>query len=177
MTTSLPEAAAKGRTELALKVGGLRGPLAAVVLERALREQPGVDAVSVDLAQEQALIGYDPARVRLEQLQAAASELGFPAGDASGGGPGPDDDRAKLVSEGRRLLALIALSVVTVPLMLAELLYGVGGWVPVTLGALAVAPWCWRRSCSWRRCTRGCVGCLTTGRSCGHQPSAGWPAD
>ncbi len=59
-------------------------------------------AVSVDLAEEQALIGYDPARVRPEQLQTAASKLSFPAGDArGGGGPGPDDDRAKLVSEGR----------------------------------------------------------------------------
>lgn len=75
MTTSPPETTAQPRTELALKVGGLRGPLGAVVLERALREQPGVDAVSVDLAQERALIGYDPARIRPEQLQTTASKL------------------------------------------------------------------------------------------------------
>lgn len=140
MLASPPETTTQGRAELTLKVEGMHGPLGAVVLERALRERPGVNTVSVDLAEEQALIGYDPARVRPEQLQATASELGFPATDAPGdGGQGPDDDGAKLVSEGRRLLVLIALSVVAVPLMLAELLYGVGDWVPLTPGALAVA--------------------------------------
>jgi Cu+-exporting ATPase len=140
MTTSSPETTAQGGATVAVAVGGMRGPLGAVVLERALREQPGVDTVSVDLAEEQARIGYDPARVRPEQLRAIASELGFPADDSPGGsGQGPDEDGAKLVSEGRRLLVLIALSVVAVPLMLAELIYGVGVWVPLTLGALAVA--------------------------------------
>ena len=44
-----------------------------------------------------------------------------------------------MISEGRRLLVLMALSVVTVPLMLVELWYGIGGWVAWVLGALAVA--------------------------------------
>ena len=54
--------------------------------------------------------------------------------------PSPvEEDRSALVREGRRLLALTALSAVTVPLMLMEMWTQVGGWVAWVLGALAVA--------------------------------------
>ncbi|MBI2760684.1 MAG: heavy metal translocating P-type ATPase [Chloroflexi bacterium] len=52
--------------------------------------------------------------------------------------PGPEEETSALVSEGRRLLALVALSAVAVPLMLLELWIGVGGWVAWVLGAFVV---------------------------------------
>ena len=50
-----------------------------------------------------------------------------------------DEERSALVSEGRKLVALLALSAVTVPLMLLELWDRVGGWAPWVLGVFAVA--------------------------------------
>ena len=59
-----------------------------------------------------------------------------------------EDDTSGLVSEGRRLLALTALSALTVPLMLLEMWTQVGGWVAWVLGAFAIAAFllahmCW----------------------------------
>lgn len=81
--------------------------------------QPGVGAARVNLPEGEVLIDYDPTRVSEDQLLQAVTAVGFDVGDAAGrGGQRPDDDDAKLFEEGRRLLALIALSLVTVPLML-----------------------------------------------------------
>ncbi len=49
------------------------------------------------------------------------------------------EDTSELAREGRRVLALTALSAVTVPLMLLEMWGRVGHWVGWVLGALAVA--------------------------------------
>lgn len=115
--------------------------LCAGIVERALHEQPGVHQVSVGLADGQAVVEYDPGRVNPEQLLAIVAGLGFTAGDspAPRSADGADEDASLLVSEGRRLLILSGLSVVTVPLMLFDLAYGIGGWAEWALGALAVA--------------------------------------
>jgi Cu+-exporting ATPase len=140
MTTSVPEAVAEGRAQLEAKVGGMHCQLCAGIVERALYSQPGVEKVSISLREEQVLVEYDPGRVSREQLLGSVDGLGFTAGDgpARRGGDSSDED-ARLVSEGRRLLILVALSVVTVPLMLFELLAQVGAWVGWPLAGLAVA--------------------------------------
>lgn len=50
-----------------------------------------------------------------------------------------EEDKSELAREGRRMLALMALSAVTVPLMLLEMWGKVGDWVGWVLGAFAVA--------------------------------------
>ncbi|GAA4888910.1 cation-translocating P-type ATPase [Pseudonocardia sp. C8] len=140
MPTPASETVAEGRARLTMPVSGMQCSLCTGIIERRLAELPGVEQVSVNLPDEQLLVDYDPERTGPEQLQAAVGELGFAVGDsaASRGGQESDEDAAKVVSEGRRLLILAALSVVTVPLMLLELTGVVGGWVGWPLGALAV---------------------------------------
>ena len=52
--------------------------------------------------------------------------------------PRPEED-SELIREGRRVLALMALSAVTVPLMFLEMWDKVGGWVAWVLGAFSVS--------------------------------------
>jgi Cu+-exporting ATPase len=141
MNTSVPETIADGRARLSRTIGGMHCSLCAGIVERTLRAQPGVDKVSVSLADEQALVEYDPGRVSPEQLLAAVGDLGFTVGDSPvpRGAASSDEDTSGVVKEGRRLLVLLALSAVTVPLMLLELLNQLGGWVSWALGAFAVA--------------------------------------
>jgi Cu+-exporting ATPase len=114
--------------------------LCAGIVERALHSQPGVDKVSISLPSEQVLVEYDPRRVSREQLLEAVDSLGFTVGESPAlRGAESSDEDARLVSEGRRLLILIALSAVTVPLMLFELVAQVGSWVGWALAGLAVA--------------------------------------
>jgi Cu+-exporting ATPase len=141
MIAPTSETIAEGRARVTMPVGGMRCSLCAGIIERRLAERPGVYQVSANLPDEQLLVEYDPEHIGPEQLQAAVGELGFTVGDTatSRGRQGSDEDAAKVVSEGRRLLILAALSVVTVPLMLLELLGLVGGWTGWPLGVLAVA--------------------------------------
>ena len=141
MTTSAPEAISERRARLATKVSGMRCSLCGGIVEETLRAQPGVETVSVSLPDQQALIEYDPRRVSPEQLQVALGDVGFAVGDspAQRSAESPDEDTSALVSEGRRLLILIALSALTVPLMLLELLDQVGGWAAWVIGTFAVA--------------------------------------
>ncbi len=141
MTTSAPEMIAEGRARLRTQVGGMGCSLCAGIIERRLSEQPGVEQVSVNLPEQQVLVDYDPGRVSSEQVLAVVEGLGFAVGDSSAprSAPSSDEDTSSLVSEGRRLLVLAALSVVTVPLMLLEVVGQVGGWVGWVLGVFAVA--------------------------------------
>ncbi len=141
MTISAPEAIAEGRARLETKIDGMHCSLCAGIIERTLHEQPGVDKVSVSLADRQALIEYDPGRASPEQLLEALGGVGFRAGDspAASHAESSDEDASKVVSEGRRLLVLVALSAVTIPLMLLEMLAEIGAWVGWALGAFAVA--------------------------------------
>ncbi|MPY89459.1 MAG: heavy metal translocating P-type ATPase [Luteitalea sp.] len=128
---------AEGHARLRAKVGGMHCSLCTGIIERTLRTQPGVHRVSVSLPHEQALIEYEGERVRAEQLLGTLRDLGFTIGDPRTARSSPDDT-SPLVSEGRRLLALVALSVVTVPLMLLDMWNHVGGWAAWVLGASAV---------------------------------------
>lgn len=128
---------AEGHARLRAKVGGMHCSLCTGIVARTLRKQAGVHKVSVSLPDEQALIEYDRERVRAEQLIGTVRDLGFTVGDRRAA-RGSQEDTSALVSEGRRLLALFALSAATVPLMLLEMWNQVGGWVAWVLGAFAV---------------------------------------
>jgi heavy metal translocating P-type ATPase len=127
----------EGHARLRAKVGGMHCSLCTGIIERTLRKQPGVHKVSVSLPHEQALIEYDRERVRAEQLLGTLRDLGFTVGERRAA-HGSQEDTSALVSEGRRLLALFALSAVTVPLMLLEMWNPVGDWVGWVLGAFAI---------------------------------------
>ncbi|GAC1573926.1 MAG: copper-translocating P-type ATPase [Novosphingobium sp.] len=128
-------------TRLTATVGGMCCALCAEIVEAALAQRPGVVTASVSLRDENVLIEYDADHVSPEQLAGTLGDLGFEADRslAPRGPEGPDEDTSRLISEGRRLLILIALSTVAFPLMLAELLHKVGGWAAPSLGGLAVA--------------------------------------
>ncbi len=138
MTATSAGTATTGRAKATVKVGGMHCALCAEIVERALEGQPGVGVVRTSLPEREVVVEYDPGSVSEDQLRAAVAAVGFDLGDAATrGDQQPDDDDAKLVEEGRRLLALIALSAVTVPLMLFELLAQTGTWVEWVLAGLA----------------------------------------
>ena len=135
------DALGDGRTRFRAQVGGLHCSLCAGVVERGLREQPGVEEVSVSVPGGQALVDYDPGRVGPEELRQTLSDLGFSVGDfpPSRSAQSSDEDTAKIVREGRRLLSLVALSAVTIPLMALGMLHLIGSWSEWVLGVCAIA--------------------------------------
>jgi Cu+-exporting ATPase len=138
MTATSTGATTAGRARATVKVGGMHCALCAGLVERELDVQPGVGAVRISLPDGEVVVDYDPGRVNEDQLREALAALGFAVGDATtGGAQRPAEDDAKLVEEGRRLLTLVALSAVTVPLMLFELLAQTGVWVEWVLAGLA----------------------------------------
>jgi Cu+-exporting ATPase len=140
MTATSAGAKTAGRSQATVKVDGMHCKLCAGIVEQTLDAQPGVGTVRIHLPEREVAVEYDPERVSEDRLREAVAALGFDVGDAaSRGGQRPDEDDAKLVEEGRRLLALIALSTVTVPLMLFELLAQTGTWVEMVLAGLAAA--------------------------------------
>ncbi len=72
-------------------------------IEKALRRHSGVEKVAVSLTHEQALVEYDPARVRPEELLTTLGQLGYAISDPRKVQPYEQDERL-LVQEGRRFL-------------------------------------------------------------------------
>ncbi|HSR40974.1 MAG TPA: heavy metal translocating P-type ATPase [Longimicrobiales bacterium] len=60
-----------------LDVTGMHCASCARSVEKALREVPGVDAASVNLASESAVVEYDPAAADLDDLERAVREAGY----------------------------------------------------------------------------------------------------
>ncbi|WP_449405692.1 heavy-metal-associated domain-containing protein [Massilia phosphatilytica] len=56
------------RMRMRARVAGMHCSLCTGTIEKALRQHPGVDAVAVSLTHEQALVEYDPAKVRPQVL-------------------------------------------------------------------------------------------------------------
>ena len=73
-------------------------------IEKALKRHAGVEKVAVSLTHEQALVEYDPARVRPEELLATLGQMGYSISDPRKVRAFEQDERL-LVQEGRRFLA------------------------------------------------------------------------
>ena len=104
----------EGRTDEGLarvraKIGGLHCSLCTGTIEKALGRQPGVQKVAVSLTHEQALIEYDPERASAEQLIGTLRDIGYTVWDPRKT-RSFEEEEAELVHEGRRLLAMVALS-------------------------------------------------------------------
>src|SRR5947199_5960479 len=70
-----------GRRRIRAHIGGLHCSLCTGTIEKALGRMPGVDKVAVSLTHEQALVEYDPAVARPEQLLQALRDIGYTISD------------------------------------------------------------------------------------------------
>ena len=91
------------RVRVRARIAGMHCSLCTGTIEKALRRHPGVEKVAVSLTHEQALVEYDPARVRPDELLTTLSQMGYSISDPRKVQPFEEDERL-LVHEGRRFL-------------------------------------------------------------------------
>lgn len=120
-----------GRARFRARIVGLHCSLCTGTIERALGKQPGVHHVAVSLTHEQALVEYDPAQVRPQQILATLRDIGYTASDPRKVRPYEEEER-DLVREGRRLVAASGLSLIAIALM-ANLISIAGLMVPAVV--------------------------------------------
>ncbi len=82
--TNAPDAFARreGVEKLQLKIGGMSCSFCVASIEKAMGRMDGVHRVSVNLAHEEALIEYEPAKVAPNRLKEILLELGYTVRDA-----------------------------------------------------------------------------------------------
>ena len=128
-----------GRARFRAKVAGLHCSLCTGTIEKAIGRRPGVERVAVSLTHEQALVDYDPARVRPEDLLDTLLDIGYHIWDPRKLRP-YELEEAELVRESRRLVAAIGFSLVTIALI-AQLANPLTWAIPISvaLSLLVVA--------------------------------------
>ena len=67
----------KDMAKAEIKVGGMTCAMCAGAIEKALRQLPGVEAATVNLGSEQAVVDYDRAVTGLEPMRKAIESLGY----------------------------------------------------------------------------------------------------
>jgi len=97
------------RARIRARIAGMHCSLCTGTIEKALGRHPGVDKVAVSLTHEQALVEYDPRRVRPEELLVTLRELGYTISDPRKLEPFEAQER-RLVQEGRRFLVATVFS-------------------------------------------------------------------
>ncbi|MHB1535772.1 MAG: heavy metal translocating P-type ATPase, partial [Acidimicrobiales bacterium] len=131
------EEMAGGGARFRAKIGGLHCSLCTGTIERALGRQDGVDKVAVSLTHEQALVDYDPARVRPEALVSILKDIGYTIWDPRKTRP-YEEEEAALVREGRRLYGAIGGSLAAIALIV-NLANPAVYAIPVFVGAFLLA--------------------------------------
>jgi heavy metal translocating P-type ATPase len=91
------------RVRIRARIAGMHCSLCTGTIEKALSRHSGVDKVAVSLTHEQALVEYDPERVRPEELLATLGQMGYSISDPRKVRPFEEDERL-LAQEGRRFL-------------------------------------------------------------------------
>ncbi len=114
------------RRKMRARIGGLHCSLCTGTIEKALGRLPGVDKVAVSLTHEQALIEYDPAVARPEQLLQTLRDIGYTISDPRKLRPFEEEER-DLVREGHRFVVAVALSVAAIPIIADP----TAGWIGV----------------------------------------------
>ncbi|OQY01393.1 MAG: heavy metal translocating P-type ATPase [Desulfobacteraceae bacterium 4572_123] len=125
------------RKRIRARIGGLHCSLCTGTIEKALGKHLGVDSVAVSLTHEQALVEYDPAVVRPEQLLQTLRDIGYTISDPRKVRPYEEEER-DLVREGKRFLTAIAFSSIAIALNADS----AGGWsmmLPASVFASLVA--------------------------------------
>jgi heavy metal translocating P-type ATPase len=125
-TTSLTEpllklwtdepAARPDRSRLRARIAGMHCSLCTGTIEKALARHPGVDKVAVSLTHEQALVEYDPRRVRPQELLQTLREMGYVISDPRKLQTFEEQER-QLVQEGRRFLVATIFSLASLTLI------------------------------------------------------------
>ena len=119
------------RRKIRARIGGLHCSLCTGTIEKALGRLPGVDNVAVSLTHEQALVEYDPAIARPEQLLQTLRDIGYTISD-----PRKlrayDEEERDLVREARRFVVAVALSVAAIPII-ADPAVGWIGFLPALI--------------------------------------------
>ncbi|HSH58611.1 MAG TPA: cation transporter, partial [Acidimicrobiales bacterium] len=106
----------EGHARIRARISGLHCSLCTGTIERALGRIDGVDKVAVSLTHEQALVDYDPARVRPEVLLGTLRDIGYDLYDPRKVRPF-EEEEAALVREGKRLLVATGLSLLAIALI------------------------------------------------------------
>ncbi len=117
--TNTPDAFARGDgvQKLQLKIGGMSCSFCVASIEKAMGRMDGVRKVSVNLAHEEALIEYEPAKVAAEQLKEILLELGYTVRDAKKVRTF-EEDEAELRGQRNNLFTAVAFTVVAFGAML-----------------------------------------------------------
>jgi len=116
------------RRKIRARIGGLHCSLCTGTIERALGRMPGVDKVAVSLTHEQALVEYDPAVARPEQLLQTLRDIGYTISDPRKLRAFEEEER-DLVHEARRFVLAVVLSVAAIPII-ADPTVGWIGFLP-----------------------------------------------
>jgi heavy metal translocating P-type ATPase len=116
------------RRKIRARIGGLHCSLCTGTIEKALSRLPGVDKVAVSLTHEQALVEYDPAVARPDQLLQTLRDIGYTISDPRKLRAFEDEER-DLVREARRFVVAVALSVAAIPII-ADPAVGWIGFLP-----------------------------------------------
>ncbi|MDA8250474.1 MAG: cation-translocating P-type ATPase [Rhodospirillales bacterium] len=116
------------RRKIRARIGGLHCSLCTRTIEKALGRIPGVDKVAVSLTHEQALVEYDPAVARPEQLLQTLRDIGYTISDPRKLRAFEEEER-DLVREARRFVVAVALSVAAIPII-ADPAVGWIGFLP-----------------------------------------------
>jgi Cu+-exporting ATPase len=135
------ELEALAEVELGLRPGGISCASCVATIEGALLALPGVDRAAVNMATERVTVGYDPARLSVEELRQTIADAGYPLldprGDRAGGGADAHDAeaearRAEIADLTRRV---VLGAVLTAPVLFAVMASDVFGadWVPEVL--------------------------------------------
>jgi Cu+-exporting ATPase len=107
----------EGHARIRARIAGLHCSLCTGTIEKALGRQEGVDKVAVSLTHEQALVDYDPALIKPEQILGTLRDIGYDLYDPRKLRPF-EEEEADLVREGKRLLAAIGASLTAIALIL-----------------------------------------------------------
>jgi heavy metal translocating P-type ATPase len=128
-----------GRSRFLARISGLHCSLCTGTIEKAMGRLPGVYTVAVSLTHEQALVEFDPAAVTPERLVGTLKDIGYSIYDPRKLRP-YEEEEAELAREGKRLLAAIGLSLITIAMIVqvrGAWLLLLDGIVGLTLGTLA----------------------------------------
>jgi heavy metal translocating P-type ATPase len=104
------------RVRIRARIAGMHCSLCTGTIEKALGRHPGVDKVAVSLTHEQALVEYDPERVRPEALLRTLRQMGYVISDPRKLEPFETEERL-LVREGRRFLVATIFSLASLTLI------------------------------------------------------------
>ncbi len=106
----------EGHSRIRARISGLHCSLCTGTIEKALGRIDGIDKVAVSLTHEQALVDYDPGRVRPETVLRTLRDIGYDLYDPRKVRPF-EEEEAALVREGKRLLVATGLSLLAIALI------------------------------------------------------------